>query len=52
MKLNQEDYKGIIDQKDKQISEYKRKYKSAVIKQYAGYSFGVAAVVVGIILGF
>lgn len=52
MKFNQEDYKGIIDQKDKQISEYKRKYKSAVIKQYVGYSFGVAAVVAGIILGF
>jgi hypothetical protein len=52
MKSNEEAYKGIVKEKDSQISEYKRKYKSAKVQQYAGYGFGVVAVVVGLVLGF
>ena len=52
MKSNEDAYKGIIKEKDKQISEYERKYKSAKVKQYVGYGFVVVAAVVGLVLGF
>lgn len=52
MKSNEEAYKGIVKEKDNQISEYKRKYKSAKVQQYVGYGFGVVAAVVGLVIGF
>ena len=52
MKSNEEAYKGIVKEKDNQISEYKRKYKSAKVQQYVGYGFGVVAAVVGLVICF
>lgn len=51
MKSNEEAYKGIIKEKDKQISEYERKYKIGKVKQYASYGFGLVAAVAGILIG-
>jgi hypothetical protein len=51
MKSNEEAYKGIIKEKDKQIATYERKYKSQVVQKYAGFGFGILAAVAGVIIG-
>jgi hypothetical protein len=51
MKSNEVAYKEIIKEKDKQISEYQRKYKIGKVKQYAGMGFGLVAAIVGVVIG-
>jgi len=51
MRSNEESYKGIIKEKDKQIAEYQRKYKIGKVKQYTSYGFGLLVAVAGLVIG-
>jgi hypothetical protein len=47
-KSNEDSYKKIISEKDKQIVEYKRKYKNATIRQYIGFVALAAGIVIAL----
>jgi hypothetical protein len=49
-KKNEEDYKKIIENKDKEVMLYKKEYKTALQRRNLGYISGILGIVAGLLI--
>jgi len=49
-KKNEEDYKKIIENKDKEVTLYKNEYKTALKRRNLGYISGILGIISGLLI--